>query len=282
MNVPVVTRFAPSPSGPLHLGHALAAMVATEEARRRGGRCYLRVEDIDTARCRPEYAAGILEDMDWLGFCFEPEVLVQSERFDLYRESLERLKSAGVLYPCFCSRRAVAAEIARMGGAPQGECLEAYPGTCRLLSGEERAARLARGEPHSWRLDCARAAALTGPLVWRDERFGEFVCRPETLGDVILARKDCPASYHLAVVTDDADQGVTLVTRGEDLLSSTPVHRVLQELLGLPVPVWHHHPLVRDGEGRRLAKRDLSKAIAEYRREGLDPGDVREMVRAWL
>lgn len=277
-----VTRFAPSPSGRLHLGHALAARVAVQEAERRGGICYLRLEDLDVTRCRPEYADGILEDMAWLGLEFEPEVWVQSRRFSHYEAALEKLRAQGVVYPCFCSRREVMEEVARMGGAPQGEAGEIYPGTCRVLSEGERVARLERGEVPSWRLDCRRASEMTGILTWRDERHGEFLCRPELLGDVILARKDCPASYHLAVVVDDAAQSVTLVTRGEDLLSATGVHRTLQALLGLPVPVWLHHPLVVDTAGKRLAKRDRARSIAEIRAEGRTPAEVWQKLAAYL
>lgn len=277
-----VTRFAPSPSGRLHLGHVLAARVAWGEASRRGGICYLRMEDLDRTRCRAEYDAAIRADMDWLGLEFEPEVWVQSERFSFYSAALQRLKELGVVYPCFCSRREVMEEVARMGGAPQGETGEIYPGTCRCLTEAERRFRLERGESHSWRLDCRRAAELTGALTWRDERHGEFICRPELLGDVILARKDCPASYHLAVVVDDAAQEVTLVTRGEDLLPATGVHRTLQSLLGLPVPTWLHHALVRDESGKRLAKRDAARSLAELRDEGLSSRDVMDLVEKYL
>lgn len=277
-----VTRFAPSPSGRLHLGHALAARVAVQEAERQGGICYLRLEDLDVTRCRPEYAGGILQDMAWLGLEFQPEVWVQSHRFAHYEAALERLKALGVVYPCFCSRREVMEEVARMGGAPQGETGEIYPGTCRGMSEGERQARLQRGEAPSWRLDCRRAAEMTGELGWQDERFGEFLCRPELLGDVILARKDCPTSYHLAVVVDDAAQSVTLVTRGEDLLSATGVHRTLQALLGLPVPVWLHHPLVVDTAGKRLAKRDRARSIAEIREAGITPAEVWQKLAAYL
>lgn len=277
-----VTRFAPSPSGRLHLGHVLAARVAWGESRRRGGICYLRMEDLDRTRCRAEYDTAIREDMAWLGMEFEPEIWVQSERFPIYEAALQRLKEMGVVYPCFCSRREVLEEAARMGGAPQGETGEIYPGTCLRLPEAEWKLRLERGDAHSWRLDCRRAAELTGSLPWRDEKHGVFVCRPELLGDVILARKDCPASYHLAVVVDDAAQQVTLVTRGEDLLTATGVHRTLQALLGLPVPTWLHHALVRDESGKRLAKRDAARSLAELREEGMSPRAVLTLVEKYL
>lgn len=274
MNGCCITRFAPSPSGRLHLGHALAAKVALEKASECGGKCYLRIEDIDTGRCRPEFVEGIMEDMEWLGFAFEPEILVQSQRFDLYMEYLCRLRELGVVYPCFCSRKQIAEEITAMGGAPQGEVLEIYPGTCRGLPESERKRKLEEGQAHCWRLDCGRAGEITGDLTWRDELHGEFICRPRQIGDVILARKDCPCSYHIAVTVDDALQGVTLVTRGEDLLSSTHVHRLLQELLEFPVPLWHHHRLIKDEAGKRLAKRDMATSLDELRREGWTAEDV--------
>lgn len=282
MNNPVRTRFAPSPSGRLHLGHALAARIAVDEAAQAGGVCYLRIEDIDMGRCRAEFVQGIMEDMDWLGLSFEPEVIIQSERFSLYSNALDQLREMGVLYPCFCSRKQVMEEIQRMDNAPQGEELERYPGTCRGMCHEEKQARLAAGEPHSWRLDCRAAARLTGPLAWRDRRHGEFICQPETLGDVILARKDCPCSYHVAVVVDDAAQGITLVTRGEDLLLATHVHRLLQELLSLPVPEWYHHSLIKDAEGKRLAKRDKSTSLEELRQAGWTREKVWELLDDFL
>lgn len=279
MESPIVTRFAPSPTGRLHLGHALAAWEARSLADRFSGRCVLRMEDIDQTRCRPEFVDGILEDLDWLGIRFDGPMMVQSSRFSAYENALQVLKDRGVLYPCFCTRREIAEEVAAMDGAPQGEQVDIYPGTCRRLDKGRRKELLKSGRPFSWRLDCRAAARITGPLLWRDMRFGDRVCRPEELGDVILGRKDCPASYHIAVVVDDAAQGVTHVSRGEDLLPVTGIHRTLQALLGLPVPQWYHHRLVKDASGKRLAKRDRSLSLQEMRAAGMRPEDVFRLMR---
>lgn len=268
------TRFAPSPSGHLHLGHAFAALEARRLADRYGGECLLRIEDIDGERSRQEFVEAIIEDMAWLGIPFDGEVLRQSGRTAFYREGLEHLKKLGVLYPCFCTRSEIARELALMTQAPQGEVIDPYPGTCRCLSADEQRERIEAGRAHSWRLDCRRGADLTGPLEWHDLRFGDRLCRPEAIGDIILGRKDCPASYHVAVVIDDAAQGVTHVTRGEDLLQSTDIHRFLQELWKLPVPLWYHHDLVRDGQGRRLAKRDKSLSIRQMRGSGMTAKEI--------
>ena len=279
MNSPIVTRFAPSPTGRLHLGHALAAWEARSLADRFAGRCVLRMEDIDRTRCRPEFMEGILEDLDWLGIRFDGSMMVQSSRLGAYEHALRTLKDKGVLYPCFCTRREIAEEAASMGGAPQGGSVDAYPGTCRLLDTERRKELFMSGKPFSWRLDCRAAARITGSLPWRDMRFGDRMCRPEELGDVILGRKDCAASYHIAVVVDDAAQGVTHVSRGEDLFSVTGIHRMLQALLGLPVPQWYHHRLVKDASGKRLAKRDGSLSLREMRAAGMRPEDVFRLMR---
>lgn len=274
-----VTRFAPSPTGYLHLGHAYAARFAFEAARLSGGRFLLRLEDLDPGRCRPEFAAAILEDLRWLGLFWDGSVVRQSQRSALYRRALARLRALGVLYPCFCTRERVREEIARMGEAPHGPAGELlYPGTCRDLPEAERRARIARGEPHAWRLDVARAGERTGPLAWYDVRAGWVEARPELLGDVVLARKDAPASYHLAVVVDDAAQGVTLVTRGEDLFHATHVHRLLQALLGLPVPIWYHHNLVGDAQGRRMAKRNGALSLRHLRARGIAPEAIWRML----
>lgn len=264
-----VTRFAPSPTGELHLGHALAALTAWREARNdpAGGRFLLRLEDIDFTRCREEWVEGIFEDLRWLGLSWPEPVWRQSERLPVYREALEKLKALGVLYPCFCTRQ----EIAAAASAPQGPEGPLYPGTCRNLSVARREDRMAEGKPFAWRLDTARALALTGPLFWNDRRFGTQRADPALLGDVVLARKDIATSYHLAVTIDDAAQGITLVTRGEDLFSSTHVHRLLQALLDLPVPEWLHHRLVTDEHGRRLAKRDKDRSLRELRARGVSP-----------
>lgn len=264
-----VTRFAPSPTGWLHLGHAYAAWFAWNEARRTGGRFLLRLEDIDGTRARPEYEAGIREDLRWLGFEYEEPVRRQSEHWNDYRAALARLEAMGLLYPCFCTRKAIQEEVARMTQAPHGPDGALYPGTCRALSAEERTRRMAADEPYALRLDVARAQAAAGDgLIWQDVERGEFAARSEVFGDVVLARKETPASYHLAVVVDDALQGVTLVTRGEDLLAATHLHRLLQALLDLPVPHWKHHRLVTDETGRRLAKRDEARSLRHLRESG--------------
>ena len=247
----VVTRFAPSPTGLLHLGHAYSALVAWRAAREAGGRYLLRLEDIDQTRCRPEFAAAILEDLAWLGLDWDGEVRVQSEHFADYDAALDRLDVAGVIYPCFCTRAAIAAEIARAGAAPHGDDGPLYPGTCRHLSTEERLGRIASGASFALRLDVAHALARSGRLEWGEEGHGMIVAEPERLGDVVLARKDVPTSYHLAVTFDDALQGVTLVTRGADLFTATHIHRLLQALLGLPTPHYRHHALLTDASGRR-------------------------------
>nr|WP_302675634.1 tRNA glutamyl-Q(34) synthetase GluQRS [Sphingomonas faeni] len=260
---PVVTRFAPSPTGRLHLGHAASAIRAHDFARERGGRFLLRIEDIDGTRSRPEFVAGILEDLAWLGLRWD-SLVFQSERLAKYGAALETLKARGLVYPCFCTR----AEIAASASAPQGDAAPVYPGICRRLTVEEVTARAHLA--HCWRLDMAKAVAITGALAWHDAIAGTVTADPLAQGDVVLARKDAPASYHLAVTLDDAAQGVTDVVRGVDLFAATDVHRVLQALLGLPVPSYHHHPLVVDAAGRRLAKRDGALSLAEMRAGGED------------
>ena len=272
-----VTRFAPSPSGLLHLGHAHAALFAARAAG--GGRFLLRIEDIDRGRCRPAFEAAILEDLAWLELTWEEPPVRQSARLPAYAEALERLRRLGLVYPCFCTRKEIQAEIARAGQAPQGPEGPLYPGTCRGLSPPERSARIAEGRPYALRLEVAKAVAAAGPLTWREHGRGlagaEVPADTACLGDLVLARKDVPTSYHLAVVVDDAAQGVTLVTRGEDLAPATHVHRLLQALLGLAVPAWHHHGLLTDGAGRRLAKRDDSRSIRALRKAGKSPAEVR-------
>ena len=280
---PVVTRFAPSPTGHLHLGHVRSALEGWEAARREGGRVLVRLKDIDGSRCREEYAAAILEDLAWLGLASDLPVRRQSEHFDDYWRALDRLDALGVLYPCFCTRREIQAEIARAGGAPHGDAGPPYPGTCRRLDPEARAEKLQQGLDYALRLDLERALASTGPLDWFEESGGtprQVTAQPEMLGDVVLARKEFPASYHLAVTVDDAIQGVTLVTRGEDLFQATHLHRVLQALLGLPMPRYRHHPLLTDASGRRLAKRDGVLTIRALRDAGASPAQVLERARA--
>lgn len=271
-----VTRFAPSPTGLMHLGHARAALFARQAAGT-GGRFLLRIEDIDITRCRPEFEAAIYQDLAWLGLTWETPVRRQSDHLDDYWGALEQLTARRLLYPCFCTRREIEDEIARAGGAPHGPEGQLYPGICRHLDGRERRDRIARGEPHAWRLDVERAAAEAGPLEWRDLGRGQQIADHLALGDVVLARKDVRTSYHLAVTLDDALQGVTLVTRGEDLMPATAIHRLLQDLLELPVPQWHHHGLLLDDSGRRLAKRDAALTLRALREAGKTPAEVRSL-----
>jgi len=269
----VVTRFAPSPTGLLHLGHAYAARFAWQRAREADGRFLLRIEDIDRGRCREEFVAALIEDLRWLGLDWDGAVRRQSLHLDDYRAALDRLDAMGLIYPCFCTR----AEIAAALGAPQGPEGPLYPGTCRALLPAERAARIAAGASYALRLDVAQALARTGPLVWEDEAAGAVAADPLALGDVVLARKDAPTSYHLAVTMDDAAQGVTLVTRGADLFPSTHIHRLLQALLGLPVPRYAHHAILLDEAGRRYAKRDRALTLRALREAGRGPGEVLAM-----
>ena len=254
-----ITRFAPSPSGRLHLGHAYSAALG----RARGTRFLLRIEDLDPGRCRPEYVAGIEEDLRWLGIGWDGEPIVQSQRTHHYAGALDRLKGQGLVYPCFCTRADIAASLT----APHGDAGSAYPGTCRGLPDDpERRATTA----HSWRLDGAKAIDRAGLPSWTEDDGQSFTATPADLGDAILARKDAPASYHLACVVDDAASGVTLVVRGEDLRPSTPIQRLLQQLLDLPQPTYLHHPLITHADGRRLAKRDLAPTLVALREAGVD------------
>ena len=272
-----VTRFAPSPTGYLHLGHVRSAIEGWRAARDSGGRFLLRLEDIDQTRCRDEYSEAILEDLSWLGLTWDGPVRKQSEHFDDYRDALDRLEAMGVLYPCFCTRKEIQEEIARAGGAPHALSGPPYPGTCRGLDRRLREEKQLSGIDYALRLDLARALALTGPLDWVEEEEGgphRKPADPAPLGDVVLARKDVPTSYHLAVTVDDASQGVTLVTRGEDLAAATHVHRVLQALLDLPTPRYHHHELLTDPSGRRLSKRDHALTIRSMRECGIGPTEI--------
>lgn len=268
-----VTRFAPSPTGLLHLGHAFAAGFAFQAAA--GDRFLVRLEDIDQTRARPEYELATFEDLAWLGLQWEQPVRKQSEHFDDYRAVLAKLEAIGLLYPCFCTRR----DIANAGQAPQGPDGPLYPGTCRSLNAQERADRIASGVPYALRLNVEKAIQQAGStLLWRDLDHGEFVATPAIFGDVVLARKETPASYHLSVVVDDALQGISLVTRGEDLLPATHLHRLLQHLLDLPVPQYRHHRLIGDEEGRRLAKRDHARSIQSLRESGWTASQVWQAV----
>jgi glutamyl-Q tRNA(Asp) synthetase len=269
----ITTRFAPSPTGLLHLGHAASACFAAERAR--DGRFLLRIEDIDQGRCREDFIAAIIEDLAWLGLRWEGEIRRQSHHFADYQAALQRLQAMELLYPCFCTRAGVAREIAAIGGAPQGPDGPLYPGLCRQLDPAESQDRMARGDAYALRLKMDRAVARSGALFWQDLGQGRQLARPSLFGDVVLARKDVPASYHLAVTLDDAAQGVTLVTRGADLFAASHLHRLLQALLDLPVPDWHHHPLLTDEQGKRLAKRDNAPSLQSMRRAGISAAEIR-------
>jgi glutamyl-Q tRNA(Asp) synthetase len=269
----IVTRFAPSPTGYLHLGHALSALTAHRLAREAGGRFLLRIEDIDPARCRPLYAEAIEEDLRWLGLHWDGAVRVQSAHLPDYRAALDALHARGLIYPCFCTRADIARSAAAPHAAPDGSAV--YPGTCRALPEGVRAARIAAGEPHALRLDMARAlTSAPGALTFDEAGEGAIACDPAPFGDVVLARKDAPASYHLCVTHDDALQGVTLVTRGIDLKPVTHLHRLLQALMGWPAPAYAHHRLLTDATGKRLSKRDQAATLRALRAAGATPADV--------
>ncbi|MGB2401824.1 MAG: tRNA glutamyl-Q(34) synthetase GluQRS [Akkermansiaceae bacterium] len=276
----MISRFAPSPTGPLHLGHAYAALFAYELAMDHGGRFLLRFEDIDVTRVRSQYYLAIEQDLAWLGIHWDGTPIRQTDRLSAYAESLDQLKSLNVVYPCFCTRREIQHELKSMVHAPHGHHggEAVYPGTCKSLTSMERSERIGQGDAHCWRLDASKASDLTGPLVFEDKIKGLIDVSPNLLGDVVLARKDIATSYHLAVVTDDHFQEVTDVTRGEDLLSSTHVHRILQCLLHMAVPIYHHHQLIRDDTGRRLAKRDKGLSLASLREQGRDSEEVLTML----
>ncbi|HAA91860.1 MAG TPA: tRNA glutamyl-Q(34) synthetase GluQRS [Rhodospirillaceae bacterium] len=273
-----ITRFAPSPSGHLHLGHAYSALFAERAARDADGKFLLRIEDIDHSRCRPEFETAILDDLTWLGMEWDAPVVRQSERFTLYQDALERLAGEELIYPCFCTRKEIQAEIAAAGNAPHGPDGPHYPGTCRRLEKAERQDRIESGESYALRLDTARAASLTGKLEFHDHDQGRFTVDPGIGGDIVLARKDTPTSYHLAVTVDDAAQEVSLVTRGEDLLPACHIHRLLQALLDLPEPRYRHHTLLTDEDGKRFAKRDRSLTLQALRAAGASPDEIRGKV----
>jgi glutamyl-Q tRNA(Asp) synthetase len=274
----VTTRFAPSPTGELHLGHAYSALFAANAARCAQGRFLLRIEDIDATRSRPSFIAAIEQDLSWLGLEWERPVRRQSEHLGDYAAALARLDAMGLIYPCFCTRGDIAREIVRAGEAPHRPEGPHYPGLCRGLPPDLVAERKAVGIPFALRLDMAKAIAMIGSLSWVDEAAGVIRAEPELFGDVVLARKDSPTSYHLAVTVDDALQEVSLVTRGLDLFTATHVHRLLQALLGLPVPHWHHHRLVTGPTGKRLAKRDNATSLRALRANGVTPDAVRLML----
>ena len=289
---PPVFRFAPSPNGYLHLGHAYSALLNFDLARRAGGRLLLRIEDIDATRCKPEFETAIYQDLAWLGIAWEHPVRRQSEHFGAYRDAIERLTAQGLIYPSFESRGDIASLVERLvaqreaDGAwprdPDGAPL--YPGVAKLLSSDERARLLGSDVPYALRLDMAAACARAGELDWvehgerPDGETGLVAARPQAWGDVILARKETPTSYHLSVVIDDALQGVTEVVRGRDLFWSTSVHRLLQRLLGLPQPAYRHHRLILDGVGQKLAKSTQATGLRELRAGGATPADIRRLV----
>ncbi len=278
----MVTRFAPSPTGYLHLGHAYSARMGFEAAKQHGGTFLLRIEDIDKTRCRAHFVDGIFEDLRFLGISWPLPVRRQSEHLADYEKALARLSALGVLYPCFCTRAEIAAELAAAQSAPQEgptDLPPRYPGRCRHIPKQEAEARIAQGHSYALRLSTEKTQAILKargkwPLFFADEHHGVIEVQPSLLGDVVLARKEFPTSYHLAVVVDDALQQVTLVTRGEDLLSSTHVHRQLQALLGLPSPGYAHHRLLRDLGGERLAKRRGSESIRSLREQGLSADEL--------
>jgi glutamyl-Q tRNA(Asp) synthetase len=255
----IVTRFAPSPTGRLHLGHGFSAVLGRES----GDRFLLRIEDLDQTRSRPEFADGIFEDLRWLGLRWDEPLLVQSQRTTEYEVALEELRSRGLVFACFCTR----ADIAQSLTAPHGDAATSYPGTCRSLPDDPERRATA---PHCWRLDSAKALELTGLPSWTESNGETFTAKASDIGDAILARKDAPASYHLSCVVDDSGSGVTMVVRGADLRPSTPIQRLLQQLLGLPEPIYLHHPLVTHEDGRRLAKRDLAPTLAAMREAGVE------------
>jgi glutamyl-Q tRNA(Asp) synthetase len=279
-----VFRFAPSPNGYLHLGHALSALINADLARAAGGRLLLRIEDIDATRCRPEYEQAIYEDLAWLGVAWEQPVRRQSEHFNDYRAALAKLDAMGLVYPSFESRAEIAARIAQGEPWPRDpDGAPLYPGAAKHMAAEERARRIASGAPYALRLDMKAALARVGALTWQESgagpagETGMIVADPAAWGDVILARKETPTSYHLAVVVDDAMQGVTDVVRGQDLFYATGVHRLLQELLDLPAPRYRHHRLILDETGRKLSKSTQATALRALRAKGLTAADIRRL-----
>lgn len=279
--LPPVFRFAPSPNGYMHLGHALSAFINADSAAKTGGRMLIRIEDIDTSRCRPEYEAAIYEDLAWLELAFEQPVRRQSEHMADYKAALDKLDGMGLVYPSFESRaeidKLVTARDAEGGWPRDPDGAPLYPGSGKSLSANERKERMMADEPYALRLDMTAALARVGALSWREGEEGSILADPAAWGDVVLARKETPTSYHLSVVVDDALQGVTHVARGRDLYPSTSVHRVLQELLGLPAPFYRHHRLILDSDGRKLSKSNQSTAIRQLRAAGATPSDIRRM-----
>ena len=272
--MPLVTRFAPSPTGELHLGSAYSAWTGWHRAREAGGTFLVRIEDIDIRRCKRVYETAILDDLRWLGFHWDGEVRRQSDHFADYGRALDRLDERGLVYPCFCSRADIEREIAASGHAPHGPDGPLYPGTCRHLTPQQRRERMLAGREHCMRLDAAQAAMQAGPYHFVDETLGRIEGQPTLLGDFVIARKDTPTSYHLSVTVDDHLQGITLVTRGIDVLPSTHAHGLLQKLLGYETPLYAHHRLLTDASGRRFAKRDRDMTIRAMRESGMTAAQV--------
>lgn len=269
-----VTRFAPSPTGLLHRGHAFSALKTYRRAQSEQGQFILRIEDIDQTRCKQVFVEDLMIDLQWLGLRWEEPVLFQSSRFKAYADALNQLKVLGLIYPCFCTRADVKRAQADSAETPVGPDGPIYPGTCRALNESVAEKRIDTGEPYAWRLDVRKALGqISEAVFWYDEIAGELLAAPDKFGDVVLARKDTPTSYHLSVVVDDAFQAVTHVIRGMDLFEATHIHRLLQELLGLPVPVYHHHTLLMDVDGEKLAKRKGSESIKSLRMADLSAAD---------
>ncbi len=271
-----VTRFAPSPNGYLHIGHAFSALTAFRRAEAEGGRFLLRLEDIDHTRCEPEYEDAIFADLSWLGIEWEEPVMRQSDRFPIYAKALEKLTDLGLTYPCFCSRKDIAAEIDDIANAPHTPMGHPYPGTCRNLNRDTVEQNFEGGKPHTIRLNINAAKELIGSneISFEEETMGTVTATPEALGDIILKGRDYPVAYHLAVVIDDAAQGITHVIRGQDLFEATHIQRLLQEVLELPVPIYHHHELITDENGNRIAKRDGGHFIRTLRESGIQPAEI--------
>lgn len=273
----IVTRFAPSPTGYLHLGTVYSALFTENAAREAGGRFLIRIEDTDQGRCRQEFEDQLIDDLKWLGLEWEEPIRRQSEHLDDYQDALTKLRELNLLYPCFCTRKEIMDEIDAAGIAPHGPDGPVYPGTCKILTPAERKKRISDGVAFAERLDVNAAIEMTGTLTWHDRAKGTITAHPERFGDGIIARKDGWPSYHLAVTWDDHIQGVTLVTRGEDLFDATDIHRLLQAVLGLNTPEYHHHKLLLDPDGRRLAKRDKDVNIKSLRDAGKTPKDIKVM-----
>jgi|TARA_B110000093_G_scaffold164875_1_gene188930 glutamyl-Q tRNA(Asp) synthetase len=268
------TRFAPSPTGHMHLGHVFSALFSYEAAKKLGGKFILRIEDIDSQRSSKVFEESIYEDLEWLQIKYSTDIRYQADHMDDYKGAIKELQKLDMVYPCFCSRSDIKAEIMRAGNAPHEEETSIYPGTCRRLSKEERIKKIAIGTSFAWRLNIRAAAKKLGNLVWRDLRLGKHTVPVGTMGDVVLARKDVPTSYHLSATLDDHIQRIGLVTRGEDLVSATHVHKIIQSLLELKSPIYLHHPLILDSKGVRLSKRTRAQTVKSLKTSGLKRNDV--------